>query len=543
MSNKKNKYNHVKNQIDVNNRRSEINSAQDKQVSHEFNTYYDGTYYLPHYRDFNIFDIYTPEQLRSIVKDPMGNNQLLRELSLTLYGTNGIYTNTVDYMVAMPTLDKVIVPHGKSAEKKKLNKRLMESTLRNIKDKEFIRDALFKGMVEGIAFYYFETSSSPQSNKKFLNDFDVQGIYEINDLGVKAAVISLPADYTEIVGRCNSTYIIAFNLDYFKDGSVENIKREVKKFPQEIQRAYWDREKNPKLGNWVILDHNKTIAHKIRSKREEKYGRPLVLAAISDILYDDYFTSTKRNVLDDINNRIIYQTFPEGEKKGTSSLSKDQQGNQHNVVKQAVLNKNNRNGISFFSVAAGTKISSLDAANTDIFDEKYESNLDDKIALGMGIAASLLNGSASGNYSAQENNLELITAQLFQWIEQISSELNKCIMANIIKDKANWVECKYLPITHVNKTKMVNYAKELYLQGKGSLSLWASACGIEPDVFFSLLDQELEEGIEDKYPVHRTSYTLSDSGSSGRPVTDDPSANTMRSRATNGNALPSPSDK
>lgn len=71
----------------------------------------------------------------------------------------------------------------------------------------------------------------------------------------------------------------------------------------------------------------------------------------------------------------------------------------------------------------------------------------------MGIAGSLLNGSSSGSYSSQENNLELITAQLFQWVEQIITEINKCISINIIADKRNWVECKYLPMTFVNKSK------------------------------------------------------------------------------------------
>lgn len=161
----------------------------------------------------------------------------------------------------------------------------------------------------------------------------------------------------------------------------------------------------------------------------------------------------------------------------------------------------------------------------------------------MGIASSLLNGSSSGSYSAQENNLEMLTSQLFQWIEQIQSELNKCISENIIKDYKNWVECKYLPITHVNKSKMVGYAKDLYLSGKGSLSLWASACGISPDIFFALLDQELEEDIENKYPVHITSYVASGKQDSGRPTTDEPTENTVASRSNNSNAMPSPSDK
>lgn len=540
-SKKKNYYRPPQNKVVEQNSQHE----ETTKIINEFNSYRSSMAYSNYYFGLNVFDIYTPEQLASLVKDPMANNQVLRELSLILYGTNGVYTNTVDYLTAMPTLDRVIVPHGKSANKKKQNKELMESTLRSIKDKEIVRDALFRGMIEGVAFYYFETTSRPQSNNKMMTDYDVESIIEINELGINASIISLPVDYTRIVGIKNSSYVLAFNLDYFDIAEGESREKKLRKYPKEIRDAYTARKNNSagNSGNWVILDNTKTIVHKIRSKREERYGRPLVLAAISDILYSDYFTQTKRNVLDEINNRIIYQTFPEGKDKGTSALTKQQQQSQHDAVKGAVMNKNNRGGISFFSVAAGTKINAIEASNTDIFDDKYESNLGDKIALDMGIASSLLNGSSSGSYSAQENNLEMLTSQLFQWIEQIQSELNKCISENIIKDSKNWVECKYLPITHVNKSKMVGYAKDLYLSGKGSLSLWASACGISPDIFFALLDQELEEDIENKYPVHITSYVASGKQNGGRPTTDEPAENTVASRTNNSNAMPSPSDK
>lgn len=497
------------------------------------------------YFGLNIFDIYTMEQLSALVKDPIANNKLLRELSNILYSTNGTFTNTVDYMTAMPTLDKVIVPHGKNLSKRKRNKELMESTLRTIKDKEVVRDALCRGMIDGIAFYYFETTGKPSLLQKMLSDFDVHSIAEINEFGINASIISLPVDYTEIVGIKNNSYVIAFNLDYFDIAGGETAEQKLKKFPKEIREAYNSRKNGNGFtgGNWVVLDNKKTIVHKIRSKREEKYGRPIVLAAISDILYDDYFTSTKRNILGEINNKVVYQTLPEGRDKGTCALTKKQQEDQHNTVKNAVMHKNNRGGTSFFTVSAGTKLNALEVGNTDIFDEKYEANLGDKIALDLGIAASLLNGSSSGSYSSQENNLELLTSQIFQWIEQIQSEINKCISENIIKDSSNWVECRYLPITHVNKSKMVGYAKDLYLQGKGSLSLWASACGISPDVFFALLDQELVEDIENKYPVHKTSFTFSEkSNEGGRPQTDSPTDRTMQSRANNGNAMSSPSD-
>lgn len=526
----------------------ESNSKLDQTPVNEFASYNSRLAYSNYYFGLNIFDLYTTEQLANLVKDPISNNKILRELSLILYGTNGAYTNTVDYMTAMPTLDKVIVAHGNKVKKRKANKELAESTLRIIKDKEIVRDALWRGMIKGVAFYYFETTGKIASIQKMLSDWDISNIVEINELGINASIITLPTDYTEIVGIKNNSYVIAFNLDYITDGQGETPEKKLRKLPEEIRDAYHKKCKSGELSgsnNWVVLDNRKTIVHKIRSARSEKYGRPIVLSAISDILYDDYFTSTKRNILKEMNNKVIYQTLPEGANKGTCALTKQQQESQHNTVKNAVMNKNNRGGTSFFTVSSGTKLNSLDIGNTDIFDSKYESNLGDRIALDLGFAASALNGVGSGSYSGQQTNLELVTALLFQWVEQIISEINKCISENIIKDKKNWVECKYLPITHVNKSSMVGYMKDLYLFGSGSLTAWASACGLSADVFYALLDQELEDDIENKYPVHQTSYTMSskivdDKG--GRPKSNNPTENTMKSRANNGNALPSPSD-
>lgn len=495
----------------------------------------------------NILDFYTEAQLKNVIKDPIAHNDILRELSLKLYSSNGIFTNTVDYMTAMPTLDKVIVTHGTNPKKKRANKEKMNSILSMIKDKEIIRDALFKGMIEGVAFYYFETTARPLSTQKFLGDYDVDRIVEINEAdGINASIISLPVDYTKIVGIKNNSYVLAFNLDYFDDCTGESQEKKLRKYPEEIRNAYRTKNKLSK-NNWYVLDNTKTIVHKIRSKRDEKWGRPLVLAAVSDILYGDYFTDTKRNVLDEINNRIIYQTFPEGKDKGSSALTKTQQKAQHDAVKSAVMNKNNRGKISFFSVAAGTKLDKIDPSSTDIFDEKYESDIDEKIATKLGFAASLLSGSGSGSYSSQENNIDLVSSQIFQWVEQIQAELNKCISENVIKDYRNWVECYYLPITFINRIKMVGYMKDLYMTAGGSMSAYIAATGFSPDAYFALLDEELESGIYDKYKPHQTSYTYTGEDTTsddkgGRPVNEDSTnPNTMRNRTNGSNDTPSPS--
>lgn len=527
----------------------EQNRLKNNAPKNEFCSLQSSFAYSDYYFGLNIFDLYKPEQLQALVRDPIANNQILREVSMILYGTNGTFTNVVDYMVSMPTLSRVVIPHGKSENSKRRNKNLMLSTLRKIKDKEFVRDALFKGMIDGVAFYYFETQQMPTDNRKLLTDYDVYSLTEINETAFNASIIPLPVDYTQIVGIKNNSYVLAFNLDYFNLQPGEPAERRIKKYPKEIRDAYHARKNGTSTGgNWLVLDNTKTIVHKIRSKTEEKFGRPLVLAAISDILYSDYFKDTKRNVLNEINNRIVYQTFPEGKDKGTSALTKAQQEKQHNDVKNAVINKNNRGGISFFSIAAGTKINALDTANVDIFDEKNEANLDDKVALALGFAGNALSGSSSGSYSAQESNLELVTSQIFQWVSQIESELTKCINANIIQDVNNWVGIEYLPITHLNKKSMVGYAKELYLEGCGSLSYWIAACGISPEAYFALLDEEKENHIYDKYKPHQTSFTLSgkSNGSDnkgGRPPTDNPTDRTVASQKINGNAMPSPSDQ
>lgn len=515
-----------------------------KEPSYEFSSYYNRNTYSSLCFGLNLLDYYKPETLIKLVQDPMTHNEELRKLSLLLYGTNGSYTNTVDYMCALPTLDYVIVPYGKSKTKKKQNKDLMESTLRTIRHKEIVRDILFKLMIEGAAYYYFDTTERPLSRQKYLSDIDVEEIVEINDIGMNAYCHALPADYTKIVGMKNNSYVLAFNLDYFSH-RLENADQAVKKWPKEIRDA-WNAKNNgaqTSAKNWVVLDNNKTIAVKVRSKREERYGRPMILAAIRDILYKDYFTDTKRGILDDLNNRVIYETFPEGQVKGRSSLTEKQQKQQHDTIKEAIFKKNTKGGTNFFSVAAGTKIDSLDTQNTDLFDEKNENNINDNVALDLGIASALLNGVGSGTYAAQLLNIKLVASEIFQWIEQITEELNKVINKNVIQDGKYRCEVHYLPITHVTKDDVVKYAKDIYTQGKGSLAFWAAACGLPTEVFITMLDYELEEDWENKYPVHKTSFTQSpDDDDNGRPIEDNPTEKTMQSRANNGNDMPSPSD-
>ena len=245
----------------------------------------------------------------------------------------------------------------------------MTSILRKIDDRSFIRDALFTEMLTGVGFYYFDVRKSDDDKTKYLTDYDVENIYEVNELGMNISIVTLPWQYTKIVGKKNGRYVLAFDLSYFSSlTSQEDQKRKLKKYPKEISDAYLAR--NVQSGKWLVLDNDHTMCGKIKARDNEPWGRSLIIATLHDVLYRDYFIDTKRNTLDDMNSRILYETFPENKQGTGSTLSKSQQEAQHGTVKQAI-NTRGRHGVTFFSLAAGTKMDSINVS-TDIFDSKNE---------------------------------------------------------------------------------------------------------------------------------------------------------------------------
>ena len=400
------------------------------------------------------------ESLKEIIKSPMENNMEIRHLSREIYSTSGLYSNIVDYMASLLTLDKIIISNSKSRKRNKDNKEKMELCLKKIKDKEFIRDMLFRAMLDGIAVSYIETSKAVPNNTKFMNDFDVESITEINADTFNISVCNLPADYIQIVGIKNGSYQIAFDLNYFSNCQGEKLENKLRGYPKEIREAFKKWKTSQTNGNWYVLDNDRTIVLKIRSSREEKWGRPLVLQAIQDILYSDYWTKTKRNVLSEINSQIFYMEFPQGKEPGTSALTQSQQQQQHEMVKDGILTRRSSGGTNFFSIASGTKINKLNV-DTSLFKDECEKDLKNDICTDLGFAASLLSGTSS-SYSSQQNNLQLVISEVYSWVESISYELIKSINKLIIKDKKNIVEVYYLPCSIVNRKEFVNQMKELY---------------------------------------------------------------------------------
>lgn len=482
--------------------------------------------------------------INEYIKYPYEHQKILRELAWWAYNTNGSVSAAVEYLRTMHTLDKVVVCKSRNLIGKKpmsfqKNKKKMLSVLECIKYKERIRDAILKKCNDGIYFYYFEVRQSNLFKQKYLSDVDIANIVDINELGVNASIISLPVDYCKIVGRKDSSMVIAFDLKYFQKFNEDELKRRLLTFPKEIQKGWSAYKKSSfSLNSWLILDNNHTIVDKCKTPDNKPYGIPFAICALDDILYENYFTQTKRTVLDSVNNQIVYEIFPEGKDKGKCSLTNVQQKDQHNIVKDAVTHKKHSNGVAFFSLASGTK---LDSIKTDVslLDEKNQKAIENAVPKSLGIAAALLNGTDSGNYATATLNLEMIAANIYSWIENFMNELNKCINANIIQDRKCVVSCYILPTTYVNRDKFFSEMKTLYAECGGSLQAVIAASGMDVESYLSLLDEEKDGDFDDRYPPHQSMYTQSSKG--GRPSADSNNSNTVQGKSNNSNANPKPS--
>lgn len=499
---------------------------------------------------------YSTKEIYQYSRNPMFYPEELRRISRWAYYSNGTITAAIDYLKSLHTLDSVVVCKSKKADGSKpknykSNSAKMRSTLGTIRYKQVIRDGIFHDAVDGMYVAYFEVKTSPPDKQLMLSDMEVENIIEINTLGINAMVIPLPVSYIRIIGRRNNSYEIAFNLRYFELFTEDQRKRKLRGFPAEIQEGYaaYSAGNYPNGDSWLRLNNNNTIVTKIKSGIEELYGVPFTIAALDDVEYAKYFINTKRTVLDSVNHQVVYETFPEGEKKGSSSLTKKQQEDQHNTVKSALLNRSSSSGVSFFSLASGTKLDTI-KVDASLLDEANENTITDAVNKDIGFSAGALNGTSSNsNYATATLNLELVASNVFTWIEDIVEEMNKCINYNVIRDSACRVEFYVPNVMFANRDKQVKYMSDLYARGKGSLIAWIASTGFNPDTYIALMDYELEHDFENAYPVHKTSFTVTGKDASdgdidhstGRPKKDSYNPSTVQTKAIDGNNNPKPS--
>lgn len=459
------------------------------------------------------------DDLKEYIKYPMIYNEILRTISEQAYDSNGIYGNTIDYMVAIPTLAHITTMRNNTIQLKEKKKKF-NLILKLLNHKRTTRDILLKAFKNGI--YVGILRDTIATNKDLdMGAMSVETIDKIEGLSLddNFMIQPLDLDYCKIIGFQNNISIAAFDMMYFDQFKYGGLVKEIKNFPKEFMTAYMDYKKDASK-RWYVLDYKKTIAKTFRANEDEPYGRPLGLSAFADIKLSGDYDDSQYKLVSELASSIYYLILPEGEKKGSCSLNKTQQDAIIDAFKNAV--KINTSGnvtkISTLSLAPGTEINRLSKDSSLIKDTLSDENIK-KISTSIGFASSALNASSEGgaSYSSLQVNIDLVSAQVFQLIDEIAVEYTRVINELLNIKPRDYIDIKYLPISWLNKDSMFNKAKEIYTLAGGSRRFLVACAGFDVDDYFSCLDEEIEEGYEEKYPVHITSYTSSDSADKPNP--------------------------
>jgi hypothetical protein len=487
------------------------------------------------------------ENLQDYIKYPMIHNEILREISKQSYSLNGMYANTIDYMVSIPTLSFISVVRSKKEEIK--NKRLMFNNLIRLLNhdkttRDILRHLFIYGMYVGILRDTTPRNKSIDTMTGFIESIDrLEGL----SLDDNFMIQPLDLDYVKFLGFQNNINVVGFDLEYFEQFRHGGLLNEIKNFPKEFLLAY-NAYKKDSSKRWFILDYKKTLAIKFRSDIEEAYGRPLGLAAFCDMKSQLEYSNSQYKLINELASSIYYLILPEGERTGSCSLNQKQQDNVIDAFKNAV--KINTQGdkakISTLSLPPKTEIDKL-TKDASLLKDTLSDEITKKISTNLGFASSALNASSDGgaSYSSLQVNIDLVSSQVFQIVNEVAKEYTR-LLNNLIDIKpSDYIEMKYLPISWLNKSDMSDKAKDLYLEGKGSLSFWIACSGFDVDDYISMMDYEAENDWENKYPIHMTSHTASSNDEGGAPTKNKltPSGEKTKTSGANDNKKPSTNKK
>lgn len=469
------------------------------------------------------------EGLQDYVKYPMIYNSILREISRQCYNSNGMYARSIDTRVALPLLSYVCVLRKKINGKKitkadKLRKQKINLMMTLINHSKTTRDILRKLDVDGM--YVGILRDTTASNKSVQpSSGSVESINRIEGLSLddNFMIQPLDLDYVKIVGFQNNVGIAAFDMMYFNQFDYGGLLNEIKNFPKNFIQAYLDYKKDASK-RWYILDYKNTIALISRAGIDEPYGRPYGLPSFADMKMQNDYTNNQYHLVSELASSIYYLVLPQGANVGSCALNKDQQ---HNVIEsfQNAVRLNTSTGtakISTLTLPPNTTIDRLSKDSSLLKDTLSDENIK-KISTNLGFASTALNAASEGSsgFAGVQMNMDIVSAQIFQELELISSEYTRVLNNHEGTIPANYVDIKYLPISYLNQDKMYNKFKELYMTAGGSRTYMIAASGINPEDYFAVCDEEISDKLDDKYQPHATAYTLSDSMDKTNPLNNE----------------------
>jgi len=490
------------------------------------------------------------ERLKLFIKYPMKYNTQLRQLSREAYNSSGMYSNCIDYLTSIPTLDFIATSDDDSSEGdlKCLNFRKI---LRKINHKLTTRDILMSCFIDGMYVAIFRKTSANNKNVRPQQGF-IESLPYLEGLSLddNIQIQPLDLDYCKFIGFQNNQQVVAFNLIYFDQFKHGGLLHEIKNFPKEFTQAYLAYKKDSSK-QWFTLNPKTTIALKFKANVKEPYGRCLGLSALFDIRFADDYYMSQINTINDLASTIYSLILPEGEKKGSCSLNKIQQENLVSAFEGCVSkNTNYQNGgskVSKITLAPGAKIERMTKDATLLKDTLSDENIK-KISTNLGFASSALNAQGEGgaSYSTLAVNINLVLTQVFALVENIASEYTRVLN---ISDNSEPVNISYLRTSIINQNESYTRAKDLFTLAGGTNTHMIAEAGYDVDDYIAIKKMEKRNNYSDLFAPNETSFTISDNGdnrdnSNSKPEDKNPkNENTLKSKSNGSNKTPKPSNK
>lgn len=487
----------------------------------------------------NMFEIklinnsdYTMNDINTFISSPMTYNKQARALSRMFYNTNGLFSNVIDYSVSIPSLNRIVsIIDDKKIDKSlivKEDKVIELSSLIGHKSstRDVMRQLLLEGTYIGILRDTYDTV------KPILSGGNVESIEEIEGLNIAEGVMIQPLnlDYCKVIGLSGATQIAAFDMSYFDNYKYGGLLSEIRNFPKDFLKAY-NLYKKDSSKRWYQLDINTTVVLKFKANKKEAYGRPYCISAMRDMQFAKEYEDDQYVLIQELASSIYYLELPEGEKKGTCSLKKLQQEAVIRAFEDSVLSNVNGNGkkVTTLTLPPNAKIDRLTKDSSLIKDTLSDENIK-KTSTSLGFASSALNASSDSgaSYASLQVNIDLIASQLYEVLENISSEYTRVFNYYLFGEKKPSIRFEYLNITSLNNKEVFEQAKEMFTLGAGSRRFMIEASSFNSESYISMMRQEKFEKFDEEFFPHATSYTMSDSADipnpdgnvGGRPVGD-----------------------
>lgn len=465
---------------------------------------------------FGGYDYYTKEQLMEYVSRPMLYHKQLMDVSEKMYNRNGVFGQTVSKMVSAPSLDAVIIPYSVKKRTKKILDSGYDVLNNKINHKLSTQDGLFNSFLYGeyIAILRDTKKVNVPRPKEYTDGERIEGSGYVNNVMLQP----LDLRFCRFEGFANGDYVVSFDMQYFDMFRGDNLVGEIRNYPDMFIKGYNAyRKDNSK--RWLLLPQESTFAYKYHGAINESHGRPLSLFALIDILFADDYKDSQRNNMYKNSSTIRWMRLPEGERKGSCSLNKDQQNNQYNAFKGAVSSndakaRNRLGGTTTLKLAPGTEIGKLDNDSVFLKDTLTDEN-NNNISTSLGFPIAALNGGSEGtNYSTLTISISLMLAEVYSMLEQFSFQYTKLLNNYLGLKDDNRLIFRYLKTSTLDATEQFNRYKELYTLAGGSRTILYSSAYGDADLYMRLMEFEKSQNFDEKYLPHSTSYTMTGDESS-----------------------------